>query len=53
MNTLARNVWKINKNVQLYCEMGKKKQAPARAIFVQGSLYRACGEVVRTLCIEP
>ena len=26
-------------NGQLYCEMSKKEQAPARAIFVQGSLW--------------
>ena len=27
------------KSVHLYCEMGKKEQVPARAIFVQGSLW--------------
>ena len=26
-------------NGHLYCEVGKKEQAPARAIFVQGSLW--------------
>ena len=29
----------INKNGHLYCEMGKKEQVPALAIFVQGSLW--------------
>ena len=35
------HVQRINhKNGHLYCEMGKKEQVPARAIFVQG---RLCG----------
>ena len=33
---------KINKNGHLFCEMGKKEQVPALAIFVQGSLW-GCG----------
>ena len=32
-------VVEINKNGHLYCEMGKKEQVPARAMFVQGSLW--------------
>ena len=30
---------RLNKNGHLYCEMGKKEQLPARATFVQGSLW--------------
>jgi len=29
----------MKNNGQLHCEMGKKEQVPARAIFVQGSLW--------------
>ena len=35
-----RSMINLNKNGHLYCEMGRKEQVPARAIFVQGSLYK-------------
>ena len=38
----------INKNGHLYCEMGKKEQVPALAIFVQGPQPRtACRAACR------
>ena len=43
----------MNKNGHLYCEMGKKEQVPARAIFVQGGFNGCCQpgiEITKITC---